>query len=153
MFFVGQVAQAADVEDQLPTVVGLLVVGLGPAWHAGERNAAANDVAELAVGEIVCLRQAEVRDSRIEIAADVGLAGAVRGVADGAAVEITFAGFFQNVRSGFPWVGFEAGFSRNSEVACGAGNDGFEAGRVGCGGEAAQDNAYTVEASDNNYCE
>ncbi|HXH66006.1 MAG TPA: hypothetical protein VNI81_02325 [Candidatus Limnocylindrales bacterium] len=72
-------------------------MGLGPAGHAGERDTAADDVAELAVGEILRLRGAEIGDPRIEIAADVGLAGAVGGGADGAAVEVTFAGFFQNV--------------------------------------------------------
>ncbi len=77
-------AQGADEQDQFPTAVGLLVVRVGPAGHAGKTHAIADDVADFAVGEILGLRRAKVRNFGIEIAADCGLTGAVRAMADGA---------------------------------------------------------------------
>ena len=149
--FVGCVAQGADVEDQFPTVVGLFVVGLGPAGHAGERDAATDDVAELAVGEVLRLRGAEVGNARIEVAADIGLAGAVRGVADRAAVDVTFTRGIQNVGRGLPRIGFEAGFTRNGEIARGTGDDCFKTGRCGRGGETVQQDARAEIAGDDDY--
>lgn len=126
-------------------------MGLGPAGHACERDAAADDVAELAVGKILRLRRAQVGNSRVEIAADVGLAGAVRGVADGAAVDVTFARVFQNLWRGLPGVRLKARLSRDGEIARGSSNDSFEARRLGRGGEAVQEDAHSIIGRDNKY--
>jgi len=72
-------------------------------------------------------------------------------VANGAPVDVTFAGFSQNVGRELPRVGFEPGSARNGEVARGAGNDCFETGRLSHGGEAVEQNAHAEIAGDNNY--
>ncbi len=118
---------------------------LGPAGHAGEGNTAADDEAELAVGKILRLGCAEVGDSGVKIAADAGLAGAVGSMANGAASDVTFAGFLQDIRSGRPRVGFETGLARDSKIARGAGEDGFKAGRGAGGGETVAEQIYAVE--------
>src|SRR5262249_18239944 len=74
---VAQARKVTDEVDQLPG--GLRVVGplLAPRRHAGEAHAVLDDVEELAVGERLRLRGAQVGRPRREVASDRGVAAAV----------------------------------------------------------------------------
>jgi len=107
-FFPAKRTKTADEEHEFPGVVGGNIVRPDPAGHAGEADAIADDVAEFAVREILRLRGAEIGDFGIEVAADGGLPGTVRSVADGAFIEINVAGIGDEVRGGLERIGFVA---------------------------------------------
>src|ERR1700730_3572311 len=104
--FLGRrLAKIANEQDQLPTGIVGLVVGIAPCRHAGEANAVADDVVELTVGKSLGLRGTKIRNFRIEVAAHLGLAAAVAAVANGASVGEILVGLFQNIGRGLPGVG------------------------------------------------
>ncbi len=114
-------------------------MGIAPRGHAGEADAVADDVVELAVGEVLGWRLAQIWGLRIEIAADLGLSTAVAAVANGAAIGEVFASLFQDVGRGLPRVGSVAGTAGDGKVADGASYDFFDGGGLVGGAESAAD--------------
>src|SRR5882672_8818277 len=64
-FFRRKFGQVAYEEDELPTVIVLRRVGFAPGRHSCQRDAIANDVIELADGEILSRGQTHIRRTRI----------------------------------------------------------------------------------------
>src|SRR5882762_5064795 len=112
-FHAGQLAQAANEEHFLPTVVALLVMRVCPAGQAGEAHAITDDAADFSIREVLRSWQTQVWNLGVKAAPDSGLSGAVRTMASCTAVEETLTGFFQNFRRGAPWVCFEACIPRD----------------------------------------
>lgn len=150
--FAGGLAETANEENQFPAIVGVFLVRFGPPWHTREADAVADDVADLAVRQILRLRDAQVGSLRIEVAANGCLPGAVRAVADGAAVKISFARFFQNIGRGLPRICFEASLVRNGKIAGSASNGFFRQGRLLSSAEPAPDEMRCVQTNGEEGC-
>src|SRR5579859_4376858 len=144
-----ELMQAADVEDQLPAVVALLVVWFRPPWHAGEPDAIPDDVADLSIRQLLSFVQAQVRHLGVKIPADLGLSGAIRPMTNGAASQKAFARLLQHIGRGLPRICFLARLSGDGQVARSASHNRFNPGwLIGCA-KAAPNHARCVEAKRN----
>ena len=123
-------AQAADEEDQLPTVIALLIVRFSPARHAGQSYAISDNVSNLSVRQVLRLRQAQVRNFGVKVATDARFSGAVGAMAHSTAVEETFSRFLEDFRRGLPRIYLEAGPARDCQVTRGARYRFFQVGRL-----------------------
>src|SRR6266446_1212949 len=77
--------KVADEVNELPTALHASVLAaIGKRRHSREPHAILDDPEQLAVGKILCFRQAQIRWLGVEATANHGLPAAVVGVADGA---------------------------------------------------------------------
>ena len=112
---------------------------MAPGGHAGEADTTADDVVELAIGEILRLRGTQIGNFGIEIATDLGLAATVAAVTKWHSEREVFVRLLQRVGRGLPRVGCASGSAGNSEIANCASDEFFDGGRLLGGAEAAAD--------------
>ncbi len=136
-------------KHQFPAVVALLVVRFRPPRHACQSHAVPDDVANLSIRQVLRFGQTQVWNPRVEIAAVLGLSGAVRSMAHRATIRKTFACFLQNIGRGFQWICLYAGLSGNGEVARCACHDRLEVRRLTGGAKAMPNHARSVETKRN----
>lgn len=134
----GGARQPPDVENKLPGTASIAALHRIPGRHAGELDAVFDDVVELAVGQALGGRGAQVRHARIEMAAEGSGAASVCSMARRAASE-------EKVARGLEIFGrrFKRGVGRalsvrNRKVANGPSDGGFEPGRLGTGAKSAK---------------
>lgn len=90
---------------------------MAPRRHTGESDAVLDDVVDLPVRKVLCLGRAQIGRLGIEIAADLGRAGAVGTVTNGATREEVIAIFLQVFWSPFPRICFFARPCRHGEIS------------------------------------
>jgi hypothetical protein len=139
--------QGADEKHQLPAVVRILVVPLGPAWHSRDANAVTNDIADLAVGKKLGFRRKQIWRFGVEVATNGGSTRAIGSVANGAASDETFARFLQDFGSGLRRIHFVTGVSRDGEVAGSAIRNSLKERWLYGRAEAARNQASRVETA------
>src|SRR5437762_2071663 len=84
--FSRKLGEVADEADQVPARALALLAAVAPARHPSEAHAVFDDVEQLAVRQLLGLRQPQVGRSRIEVAPHLRLAAPVVRMADGAVV-------------------------------------------------------------------
>src|SRR6267143_3360959 len=144
-----QLAQVADEENEFPAIVVLFFVRMAPGGHARETDAVLDDVADLAIGKILRLWQAQIWRLGVEVPADLGLAAAVVAVAGRAAVDVTVAGLIEDLRRGFQGIVFMARGGWDGQIPDGTSDELFQSGWLVQGAEATANQDGCIEGSQN----
>src|SRR6266478_695399 len=132
-----KLAQVADEQNESPAIVVLFFVRVAPGRHARKTDAILDDVADLAVGKILRLRQAQIWRLGVEIAANLGLAAAVVSVAGRAAVDEAVAGLIEDLWRGFQGIALMARGGGDGQSPDGTSKELFQSRRLVHGAEAA----------------
>jgi len=116
-----------------------------PARHAGKLNSVCDDVVNLAVAEVLRLRREQIRHPGIEILPNLRRATSIGAMANRAAGNEMFAGFFQSIWCSFPGILFATFASRDRKIPDGSGHNLLEKRRLRFSAEASPDQESRAE--------
>src|SRR5579859_4012959 len=92
--------QLPDEEDKMPSIV-VVWAARSPCGHTGKTDAVLDDVINLAVGKVLCLRQTHIGHSRVEILAHLRFTAAIVCMATRAMIGEMATRFHQGFGGGF----------------------------------------------------